>query len=203
MSEIIYNAVDLAIVRYHDFIVYQTCNNLPYPDEFNYEGVDYCIKDIYDRFSQLTDSEIKEYRRVNTNHRRRKERFFIKIYGLFKHFDCYFITLTFADDVLEKTSKKTIRKYVTRYLKACSDLYLGNIDYGKENGREHYHAIVATNKSKYELPIWSHGFYLILPCKNNQTSIYCLTNYVLKLTNHALKTSTKQERIIYPRKKTD
>lgn len=199
MSDFVYNAEDSAIVRYFDYIMYATNNNLEIPEYFTYNNVNYYIKEIFDKFRTFSETEIKEYRRINTNHRRRRDRYFNKIYDLFQSFDCLFITLTFTDDVLESTNKQTRRKYVTRYLKSCSYLYLGNIDYGKENGREHYHAII-TKEDKLP-PKWEYGYYLVLPCANNKTSIDCLANYVLKLTNHALKKGTRQERIIYPRRK--
>ena len=56
--------------------------------------------------------------------------------------ECTFLTLTFTDDVLNKTSQDTRRQHVFRYLKSQSSFYVANIDFGSKHGREHYHAII-------------------------------------------------------------
>lgn len=55
----------------------------------------------------------------------------------------YFCTFTFSDDYMEKTTADTRRQKIQRTLRASGALdYYGNIDFGKKNGREHYHALV-------------------------------------------------------------
>lgn len=208
MSDIFdFDDIECAIVRYHDFMVYQATNHFDVPDTFQYEHETFSSYEIESNFKNLPENKIREYRRLNNNHRRRRDRYFNKIYPIFENFVCFFFTLTFTDDVLQSTDQKTRRKYVQRYLKAISDTYLGNIDFGKETDREHYHAIVGVHPDnvkpwqELEFPTWNYGFKKVLRCKNNLTSIQCLANYVLKLTNHALKNGTKNNRVIYPRKR--
>ena len=208
MSEIFeFDAIECAIVRYHDFMIYQASYNLEVPDQFTYENEKMTSYEIEFNFNNLPDYKIKEYRRLNNNHRARRNRYFNKIYPMFQHFSCYFFTLTFNDDVLQSTDQKTRRKYVQRYLKDISDTYIANIDFGSETNREHYHAIVGVHPDKekpwtvLEFPTWRYGFKKVIRCKNSEDSIRCLSNYVLKLTNHAFKPGTKSFRIIYPRKR--
>lgn len=108
---------------------------------------------------------------------------------------CTFITLTFRDDVLDKTSEETRRKYVKRYLKGLSPCYVANIDYGGMNGREHYHAIVIGDFT--DLNTWSYGFQKNEKIRHTDKDIEKLSKYVSKLTNHAIKDSTKGHKVIY------
>ena len=61
---------------------------------------------------------------------------------------CVFVTLTFTDDCLASTSPETRRRYVARFCKAHSSGYVGNIDFGGKNNREHYHAVILTDKAE-------------------------------------------------------
>ena len=101
--------------------------------------------------------------------------------------------------MLASTTKETRRRYVARYLKTQSETYVANIDFGGKNGREHYHAIVAENcdlkqwKSKY-------GMINVKRIRNTKDDLNRVKNYVAKLTNHALKNTTKQaDRLLFSR----
>lgn len=133
-----------------------------------------------------------------------------------------FITLTFNDDTLAKTSPETRRKYVQRYLTELGCDYVGNIDFGAKNGREHYHAVIADigDREKWE----KYGFYSALFVKAGNERLKkvpkryqaltedeienrmqednekALAKYVAKLTNHAIKETTKRSCILYPKK---
>lgn len=101
----------------------------------------------------------------------------------------HFVTLTFTDEVLSKTSAVTRHRYVTRWLKANTRDYIGNVDYGKQNGREHYHAVVSF-KSTPEGFEWPYGFQNVkkvgsISPENRQKQQ--LSGYLLKLSNHAGK----------------
>lgn len=109
----------------------------------------------------------------------------------------YFLTLTFTDEVLAKTSVKTRRRYVARFLKANCERYCANIDFGKTTGREHYHAIV---DREINAP-WKYGFYKYEPVETSEKDALTVSNYVAKLTNHALKVKQLNTRIIYSRTK--
>ncbi len=133
-----------------------------------------------------------------------------------------FITLTFNDETLAKTSPETRRKYVQRYLTELKCDYVANIDFGAKNGREHYHAVVGgiANESKW----MKYGFFNRLWVKIGDERLRKvpkryealsaeeiekrmqednekrLAKYVAKLTNHAIKETTKRSVIMYPKK---
>lgn len=132
-----------------------------------------------------------------------------------------FLTLTFSDKVLQNTTPETRRRYVTRYLKSQSAYYIANIDFGSLNGREHYHAVIL---GKVSLSDWEYGIinaesvgnrssltrknipirYKNLPEEIARQKMRVdterkLSKYVSKLTNHAIKETTKRNAIIYSR----
>lgn len=100
---------------------------------------------------------------------------------------CFFGTLTFTDEVLEKTSPATRRQYVSRYLSAISSRYIANIDFGKNTDREHYHFIIDTPPVK-----WQYGFMNSkrFPVHDRKK----VSNYILKYGFHSTK---KNSRLIY------
>ena len=87
---------------------------------------------------------------------------------------------------------------------------MANIDYGKENEREHYHGIILVNEQleikktkvnnlyKKSLQVWEkNGFSDLKEIKIPNEK--ALSKYINKLTNHAKKDSTKKQRVIYCR----
>lgn len=134
-----------------------------------------------------------------------------------------FLTLTFTDDALAKTSPDTRRQYVRRYLGQFGFDFVANIDFGAKNGREHYHAVVG---GKIDLKPWTEKMggtnvrivkapeftqkrvpkrYQGLPQEEIEKRMAiddekALSKYVAKLTNHAIKETTKRSCCIYPSK---
>lgn len=110
-----------------------------------------------------------------------------------------FLTLTFTNDCLSSTSDITRRRYVTRFLKSISNNYVANIDYGKRNHREHYHAVVECEKVDHKL--WKYGAINFERITYEDVSdVTKLSKYVAKLTNHAIKETNKRCCLIYPKK---
>lgn len=148
-----------------------------------------------------TSEDIKEARRINKATYLRVKRLKERMETYLTQGKCIFATLSFTDEILEKTSKETRRKYVCRFLKSISNLYLANIDYGKTTKREHYHAVIVCDS----IPrgSWPYGFdkYKKVRCDNLSTTK--LSKYVSKLTNHAIKETTKRNAIIYSRNKSE
>lgn len=116
----------------------------------------------------------------------------------------YFGTLTFTNEVLEKTTYETRRRYVARYLKSISSSYIANIDFGdkkknpQSNEREHYHCLIACDS----LPIsWKYGFCKFLEVPKDEVDQKRISKYIAKLTNHAMKVEKtgKARRLIYSR----
>lgn len=114
--------------------------------------------------------------------------------------DCLFLTLTFNDNTLNQTSAETRRKYVRRYLKQFNCAYVANIDFGSENGREHYHAVI--NTSRIDLALWrSYGNINVERVRNKSIELNKtrLSKYISKLSNHAIKETTRRCCLIYSR----
>lgn len=142
------------------------------------------------------DTLFQEAIKINNASYRRRKRLSLRIKKLLSS-SAYFVTLTFTDDVLQTTSADTRRRYVSRFLKAYFTDYIANIDFGSINGREHYHAVVigdTTNMSSWDKYGFSH-IQAIRSIEDNDK----LAKYICKLTNHAIKETTKQQRLIYSR----
>lgn len=110
-----------------------------------------------------------------------------------------FVTLTFSDEVLAKTKAKTRHEYVKTWLRG---FYQGiaNIDFGAENGREHYHAVVPCEN--VDLSSWKYGYAFVKDVKirtdaDFERQVEKLSCYSSKLVNHAIKDTTKGYRTIY------
>lgn len=156
------------------------------------------------------------YRIANADHARRK-RLRQRITRITESGKCYFVTLTFNDAVLTSTDAKTRCTYVARLLKSVASDYVGNIDFGKLHGREHYHAVISSDKlddavytydKKYgymcisapAFSEWSRlGFYSIKTCGTADTDKKRLASYTAKLVNHAVKETTRRSVLIYSR----
>lgn len=159
-----------------------------YTDYFDEETIDLCFK-IYNS---------------NKQRKRRNLDQFIKWYFLMMRIRSYekyklvFLTLTFKDEWLESTSFITRRRYTQRFLNENAFHYIANVDYGDENGREHYHALVMIDKD-IEHKLWKYGAinFQNIPLKSKD--IKSVKNYILKLNNHSYKESTKQKRILCDR----
>lgn len=141
--------------------------------------------------------DIKEARKINNATYHRTKRLQTRILKYLLMGRCVFATLSFRDDVLSETSKETRRRYVARFLKSISQYYVANIDYGKTTEREHYHAVIVIDK--ISRGSWSYGFdkYEKVRC-DNLTDLR-LSKYISKLTNHAIKETTKRNCYIYSR----
>ena len=142
-----------------------------------------------------------EFRLYKSN-ARRKQKIREKVASMIKTNHAYFITLTFSEEFLARdTTEETRRRYITRFLKSETLEYIANLDYGKKNEREHYHAIVRIGK-----PIDFKKYQKIFKSNINaeriilkDTSVKLLSKYINKLTNHALKETGHAKRIIFSR----
>lgn len=109
-----------------------------------------------------------------------------------------FVTLTFNEETMTKTDREKRRRLVQRYLKENATNYVANIDFGKKNGREHYHALV---DASLNLENWhKYGAIKIEHIRATQKSADKVPQYIAKLTNHAIKETAGQIRMIYSRK---
>jgi hypothetical protein len=150
----------------------------------------------------LTDESFfpvyKEAERINNAYYARVRRLKVRIAHLLSLGTCFFLTLTFNNDTLSITSADTRRKYVTRFLKSISTDYVGNIDFGSKNGREHYHAVVLCSVAP-DMSSWDcYGFSNAKVIVSSEDFVP-VAKYISKLTNHAVKATTKGCRAIYSR----
>ena len=113
----------------------------------------------------------------------------------------YFITFTFSDKNINKCdrTKKDLIKH--SLLDFDSDIFIIlNQDFGKKNEREHYHCIVGTN-SDLDLKVFLQLAYPDIiwcePIVMTSNSIKQLPKYINKLTNHAIKNTTRGSRLYF------
>ena len=154
----------------------------------------------------IGQSGIRECHRINRNNDNKRYRLRKRLKKMLDSGICFFITLTFTDEVLKNTSEKTRRKYVIECLDSFAERgFIGNIDFGIDDNythREHYHAVVGVdNIDNKDCKLWRYGSLNFEKIRVNDNSIKALPKYIIKLTNHALKDSCKQNRLIYSRKK--
>lgn len=123
------------------------------------------------------------------------------IYMIMKKKNIYFLTFTFNDKYINKCdrTKKDLIKDLLREIDYENYMIL-NIDYGSKNEREHYHCIYGTNKD-IDLEFLLNKYY---PCfsytervRLDSSSIKKIPKYINKLSNHAIKKSTKSSRIYF------
>ena len=165
---------------------------------------------------ELDTYELESYLQMKKSKHTQKTRLrrHIEFYLKNDDYDLIFATFTFNDESLNLKSE-TRRKKLLDCLKNCSliDDYICNIDYGKENDREHYHGILfikkgaidykfkKTGRSWYieNMPIdYTMGFTYFEKVGNDKKDNDRVANYVAKLNTHALK--VKQSRLIVKRK---
>lgn len=162
--------------------------------------------------SEYGEENCKEALKIIKNNNKRVKRLKTYLKKMFQQTEynarCYFITLTFVDQNLKVTSEETRRRYVARALKGTKNVvdYIANIDYGEsEKGthREHYHAVILINgqldykefQERYQKITKSASY--IREIRASKTSKVRLAKYLSKLTNHAIKESTKNKHLIY------
>lgn len=147
---------------------------------------------------------------LNASRRKRAQRCKDKVGLAVSTGNCYFLTLTFTDEVLSNTSEKTRRRYVSRYLKSVAPVYVGNVDYGDKkknpdsNEREHYHALIVSGVRPPKGG-WPYGFSKVKKVGDTEDDLTKVAKYTAKLSTHALKASTHKDggakcpRLIYSR----
>lgn len=158
------------------------------------------LNDIHD--SCLLSGTIREYNealKINNAFYQRLKRLRARVSNMLNNGECTFLTLTFTDETLTSTSAKERRVLVSRYLKRFNALYVANIDFGKANHREHYHALI--NSADIDYSVW-HEYGAIKGEKVrfvSGDSCVKLSKYVCKLANHAIKETTKRSALLYSR----
>jgi len=99
-----------------------------------------------------------------------------------------FLTLTFDDEHLPtKENEMYTQSYVYDYLSMHPGVisFVANTDYGKENGRFHWHAVVLTNLDLNN-QAWIYGSVNFKRVIKSSVPLR-LTRYLIKLKRHATK----------------
>ena len=196
---------DIALSLYAHSMLIET--GLYIPSKYDYETAE--TKRSF--YIQNYPREWKEAERINYAFYKRVKRLKSKITAMLNNGKCLFLTLTFTDETLGKTTAETRRQYVRKYLKEFEVPYIANIDFGvadaytDDNGnerqgtkREHYHAIIQTDR--IDLSEWhKYGAIKLEKIRATQNDNIRLAKYVSKLTNHAIKETTKRACLIYSR----
>lgn len=113
----------------------------------------------------------------------------------------YFVTFTFDDEhikLCDRSRKDLIKKSLYSFDNEI--YYILNIDYGKQTERLHYHAIIGTNRcSDFNQHLLDNYpcFIKVENIRLDKNSIIKLPKYLNKLSNHAVKRSTRNSRILY------
>jgi hypothetical protein len=186
-----------------------------YKDYSKNQYYEHCINDLgdlsklenynpeYRQYLTMFREDIwKEAEKVNHASCNRNVRLKKRIRSIIDNYPTTFVTLTFTDVILNTTSEVTRRKYVTLWLKSHGVPYVANVDYGKLNEREHYHAIIGSQTLNYKG--WHHfgainGKKVVKKTNLNSNGDVKLAKYITKLTNHAIKETCKRNAIIYSR----
>ena len=149
--------------------------------------------------AEKNNININEGMRLYENYRKRNQRLRKRISNIIDC-DSLFLTFTFTDDVLNSTSRDTRQIYVRRFLKSISTNYVANVDFGAENGREHYHAVISG--IDFDMSDWDqYGFSdcRTIGRKDDECTSSKISKYIYKLSNHATKETTRRKKIIYSR----
>ena len=162
------------------------------------------------QLSNYSDIELNEASKVNYASYKRVKRLQSRARDIILSNRAIFLTLTFNSDVFENMSKETRKQKITRFLKKTCINYFANIDFGGKNGQEHYHALVVPKDEKINCYEYKELFYdaninfkkvvYKLDGNNNiELASKRISKYITKLSNHAIKETTQQNKIIYSR----
>lgn len=148
-------------------------------------------------------NELKECFKINHAEYERTKRLKNRVATMLLNGSCIFLTLTFTDATLKETTPQQRRVAVSRYLKQYNCMYVANIDFGKDKTktmREHYHALI--NCDKVEFESWRrYGNINAERIRNRdiESDKTKLSKYIAKLSNHAIKETTKRSSLMYSR----
>lgn len=170
-------------------------------DSYDNDTGECAIISTYQQKKADIDNLGLEYR-LYKSHTKRKERIKERITRMMNTNRAYFLTLTFSDKMFARgCSPETRRRYISRFLKSECSEYLANIDFGSQNEREHYHAVVVP-KTIIHFDKYRELFDSNINSKRiikRDSSVKLVSRYISKLTNHALKENGFYKRIIYSR----
>lgn len=162
----------------------------PYHSKLDDLYVDCCLNGL--------KNEYDECLKINNAYYKRLKRLKDRVKSILTNGKCLFLTLTFSDKALQETSAEFRRIAVQRYLKQYNCKYVANIDFGSKRHREHYHALIGC--PRVDSSLWKYGNldFEIVRYRNSAASSK-LSKYINKLSNHAIKETTRRSALIYSR----
>lgn len=134
---------------------------------------------------------------------RPQRRLYKRILKMLETRNAIFITMTFKDAFLEHTNAETRKRYIKAYLGREAKEYILNIDYGKLNNREHYHALVIANRTDAKINLKRYTFgnikanFINLQWRR-KNGANTLEETALYLMQHTIKETTTKK-VIYSR----
>mgnify|MGYP003299460795 CR=1 FL=1 len=149
---------------------------------------------IIDNYEYTGKEMEKMSEQFNINEYKRLRRCKARVEQLVNMGECLFLTFTFNNDYYKDTNQDTRRRYAYRTLKKLNCPFIANQDFGKLNGRHHIHALV--NTDKVAPTIWKYGNIDFERVSKDPQKV---GEYIGKLTEHTLKETTKNNRIMYSR----
>jgi len=147
------------------------------------------IKDRIDEMKQkgrhIGDYEIlKAFEQAQHQEYKRMSRLYERAKNIAREPDAYFITLTYDDRHLEQANKENMRKWAKKHL----NRFIGNDDYGKENGRYHHHLFGNLKKHITDLASsWEFGAINIEKFRGGKSDIKKIVKYIDRVAKHAIK----------------
>lgn len=155
--------------------------------------------ELYESFLSLPIG--KDAYRTNTNAWKREKRLRGRVRYMFQtKRPVFFLTFTFNNESLSHYSEKHLKRAVLKWVHNFADIFIVNKDFGSQNARLHYHALVVAKSDFVDLSTWSLGYFFARVCGKRASDIANLGAYVAKLSRHAIKESAAtDERIVYSR----
>lgn len=170
----------MAKMKYYNF-----CKEMDYYCPYNISQRE---KDVFEMEFDGNQDTYRLYKNKASAIAVRKWRLKLRIDYMIKNFKCMFVTLTISDEYISRNISY-LRQYVCKFLKKMNCFYVGNIDYGSINERMHFHFVVASDDIDFIKNNYKLGFSDIRIITSNNA--YRLSNYLDKLTLHAIKQETK------------
>lgn len=173
---------------------------MEYDVELLSKVIDYNKQRYFAYKNGVVFDENKDFERILKARYQKCSRIKKRFVYLLTRFDyIWFVTFTFDNYYINK-SDRTKRDLMKSVLNTHDFKYMLNIDYGKKNEREHYHCIIGTNIN-FDVNQYIQSYYpchcLAIQCKKGKNDFKRLLKYINKLTNHCLKSTTKNRRMLY------
>lgn len=192
------NRVD--IINSNKYLWFDSCSK----DFYKYE-----IRGLEDDVFKLTDFmysrvgllDVLTCYRYQDSFRKKTSRLRKRISNILAEDHLFFLTFTFDNDKFRNKNlpkQETLRKYVSRWLQEYTNDYVGNVDFGEQFGRIHFHCVVSLKQEKVNPTTWKKGAINFQRINNKNDKALAL--YVNKLCSHALKESTKNQYLLYPKR---